>query len=260
MFSCLIWGAIAVQANDCPRVLGLIPARGGSKGIPRKNLRPLRGKPLIEYTCHAALASERLDRTIVSTDCPTIARVALATGCEVPFLRPSHLATDSATSASVVRHALDWLAQHGEPRPDMVALLQPTAPLRAAWHIDQAVTLLESTGGDSVVSVAPLPAHCHPEWQFVIDAGALQSYAGVPLGQLVTRRQQLAPTYTRNGAIYLFRTEAFAATGSLYGDRCHAYIMLPEVSVNIDTHADLQLAERLLEGQRMQETEATDAA
>jgi CMP-N,N'-diacetyllegionaminic acid synthase len=250
-------GAVAVQSNVCPRILGLIPARGGSKGIPQKNLRPLAGKPLIEYTCAAALASRRLVRIIVSTDCPAIAKVACAAGCEVPFLRPNHLATDSATSASVVRHALDWLAQHGEPWPDLVALLQPTAPLRTAWHIDQAVALLESSGSDSVVSVTSLPAHYHPEWQFVIRAGELRSYADVPLGQLVPRRQELAPTYTRNGAIYLFRTQAFAATGSLYGDRCCPYVMPPEVSVNIDTHADWRRAERLLAGQ---ETEATDAA
>jgi CMP-N-acetylneuraminic acid synthetase len=248
---------VAVQPNVRSRILGLIPARGGSKGIPRKNLRPLAGKPLIEYTCEAALASRRLARTIVSTDCPAIAKVARAVGCEVPFLRPSHLATDSATSVSVVRHALDWLAQHGQPRPDMVALLQPTAPLRAAWHIDQAVALLESSGSDSVVSVTSLPAHYHPEWQFVIRAGELRTYADVPLGQLVPRRQELAPTYTRNGAIYLFRTKAFTATGSLYGDRCRAYVMAAGVSVNIDTRADWRRAERLLADQ---DTEATDAA
>jgi CMP-N-acetylneuraminic acid synthetase len=172
-------------------------------------------------------------------------------------MRPHHLATDTATSLAVVRHALDWLDRHDEPRPDAVALLQPTTPLRTAWHIDEAVTLLESNGCDSVVSVTPLPAHCHPEWQFVVRDGALQSFLETPLDQLVARRQDLSTTYTRNGAIYLFRADAFAATGSLYGDRCRAYVMAPEVSVNIDTHADWQRAEQVLIGR---ERERTDAA
>lgn len=232
--------------DNTPFVLGLIPARGGSQGIPRKNLRALAGRPLIEYTCRAALASRQLTRTIVSTDCPDIARVVRAAGVEAPFLRPAHLAADTTASADVVRHALRWLADQQGIDPDIVVLLQPTAPLRAARHIDEAVALLQRSGTDSVVSVTPLPPQYHPEWQFVIRDGQLGSFTGTPLAGITPRRQDLPATYTRNGALYVFRPRVLAATGSLYGTACLAYVMPAEVSVNIDTAADWRHAEDLL--------------
>lgn len=238
-------------------VLGLIPARGGSKGIPEKNLRLLAGRPLIEYTCRAALGSRSLDRIIVSTDCPRIAEVARGVGTEVPFLRPAHLAGDRTPMVDVVRHALGWLAARERFCPEMVVLLQPTAPLRGVGHIDEAVALLRAGGGRSVVSVTRLPAHYHPAWQFVVRGGQLDTFTGTPLAQLASRRQDLSPTYTRNGAVYGFYPRVLEATGSLYGTRCLAYVMPAEVSVNIDTMADWERAETLL---RNRPVEVNDAA
>jgi len=224
-------------------IVGLIPARGGSKGIPRKNLRPLAGRPLIEHTCLAARASRRLTRTIVSTDSAEIAKVARRVGVEVPFIRPAELATDQAPSVGVVLHALDWLRRHEPPVPDVVVLLQPTAPLRRAEDIDRAVALLCQSGADSVVSVSAVPADYHPDWQLSIRDGRLVSWRGGPLSQLPRRRQDLPSTLTRDGAIYAVRSQAVEATGSLYGQQTVAYRMDGNRSVNIDTDEDWQWAE-----------------
>ena len=229
-------------------VLGLIPARGGSKGLPRKNVRSLAGQPAIAYTCAAATASQRLSTTIVSTDDCEISEVASAFGVDVPFLRPAELATDSAASRDVVRHALDWWSVNRAPQPDLVVLLQPTAPMRTAADIDTAVDLLlNDPTADAVVSVTELPRHVHPNWQLTVDDdGQLQLYGGQPLNQIVTRRQDLNPTFTRNGAIYAVRTSAFNKTGGFYGNRCLAYVMPAERSINLDTMDDWHEAERLL--------------
>jgi CMP-N,N'-diacetyllegionaminic acid synthase len=231
--------------SDC-YILGLIPARGGSKGIPRKNLRPLAGRPLIEYACQAALESRRLTRTIVSTDSPEIAEAAAAAGVEVPFLRPAALAQDRSTSGEVVGHALDWLREHEGREPDVVVLLQPTAPLRQARHIDESIDLLLRSEADSVVSVAAVPAHYHPRWQFEVIDGQLQIFTGEPLDKLVPRRQDLPVTYVRNGAIYAFFRQTWRRCQSFYGTRCLAYVMPEELSVNLDGPEDWALAEAAL--------------
>lgn len=219
-------------------ILGLIPARGGSKGIPRKNVRRLLGKPLIHYTCDAARGSRLLSRTIVSTECPEIAEAAANAGVEVPFLRPPALASDTAPMIDVIRHALDWLRLSANKRPDIVVLLQPTAPLRQSCHIDAALELLLTGDYDSVVSVAPVPRHYNPHWQFVEQHGRLRVFTGEPLSQIVTRRQDLGTTYTRNGAVYGFRPDALDEHDSIYGARCAAYIMPAECSINLDTMDD----------------------
>lgn len=233
-----------------PFILGLIPARGGSKGIPRKNIRPLAGRPLIRYTCDAAGESRRLSHTIVSTDDPAIADEAVAGGIEAPFLRPAELAGDATPSRDVIRHALGWWREHRTPQPGIVVLLQPTAPLRTADDVDAAIDLLlADPRADAAVSVTELPLHDHPAWQLVVgDDGALRLYDGGPLSGIVTRRQDLAPTYTRNGAVYAFRRSTFEATGGFYGERCLACVMPAERSVNLDTLDDWAAAERLLAG------------
>ena len=142
-------------------VLGVIPARGGSKAIPRKNLHPLGGEPLIAWTCRAAIGARTLTRTVVSTDDPEIAAAARRYGVEAPFLRPRHLAGDDTPTLPVVVHALDELAREGFV-PDAVAILQPTSPFRRSEHIDAALTLLEATGADSVVTVVKVPHQFNP--------------------------------------------------------------------------------------------------
>src|SRR6185436_18271922 len=131
------------------KVLGVVTARGGSKGIPGKNLKPLAGKPLIAYTIEAALQSGVLDRLILSTDELPIADCALAIGCEVPFMRPAELARDDSVHLDVMKHAVEWMRDRASYRPDLVMILQPTSPLRTAADIRNAVSLIESTGADS---------------------------------------------------------------------------------------------------------------
>lgn len=227
--------------------LGIIPARGGSKGIPGKNVRLLAGRPLIVYTFDAAKGSQRLTRTILTTDSPEIADIARLVGVEVPLLRPTELAKDDTPTLAVIRHALDWLASTEAYFPDVVVILQPTAPLRRAKHIDEAVEMLLLSEADSVVSVTPVPGHYNPHWQFRIEDDVLRVFTGESLTQIIPRRQDLPTTYTRNGALYVFWHRTLEETGSIYGQRCSPYIMPPEVSINIDTLDDWILAEARLQ-------------
>ncbi len=225
------------------RTVGIIPARGGSKGIPRKNLRLLAGKPLIAHTIEAAQASH-LSVLAVSTDDAEIAAAGQAHGCRV-IQRPEALAADDAAMTPVVIHALRALINAGE-QFDYVMLLQPTAPLRTSADIDAALALLIESGADTVVSVTPVPGHCHPDWQFVIEGDRLRLYNGEPWENLIPRRQLLSPSYTRNGAVYACRASVLLEQGSLYGADVRAYVMPESRSVNIDSELDLALAELLL--------------
>jgi len=141
------------------RCLGLIGARGGSKGIPRKNLVDLAGHPLIYYTFNEARKSKLLDRVVLSTDDPEIAALAKSCGVEVPFLRPAHLASDTAVLADAIQHALEWLQDHEGYAPDAILLLQPTSPLRQTRHIDEALTLFQNENADSVISLSSPQEH-----------------------------------------------------------------------------------------------------
>jgi CMP-N,N'-diacetyllegionaminic acid synthase len=225
-------------------VLGVIPARGGSKGVPGKNVRMLGGKPLIRYTIEAARASG-LSSFIVSTDDDGIARAAREAGASVPFVRPAALATDRAEAIPVLQHAVTEMAQQGKEF-DAVMMLQPTTPFRSAAHIDEAIDLLESTGADSVISVVDVEGH-HPARMKYLDGNRLLDppYCEQRENQ---PRQELRPMYIRNGAIYLTRTEVLMS-GSLKGRDCRALVMTAEVSVNIDTVRDLEYAEWLLSRQ-----------
>lgn len=231
------------------KILGIITARGGSKGVPGKNIKELAGKPLIAYSIEAAGASGVFDRIILSTDDEKIAEVAKRYGCEVPFMRPADLATDTTPHNPVVRHAVMWLKEHENYMPDSVMILQPTAPLRTAAHIREAVAMFETSGADSVVSVAEIPSHYHPQWQFTVDEGnRMAIFTGEKFSQIVRRRQDLPKTYTRNGAIYLVNAARLLdpTEENLYGNHVAAYIMKPEESVNIDTMEDWEKAEQIL--------------
>jgi CMP-N,N'-diacetyllegionaminic acid synthase len=225
-------------------ILGLIPARGGSKGIPGKNLRILGGRSLVARAVESGLKSLRLARLILSTDSEAIAEEGRRAGAEVPFLRPADLAKDETPTAPVIAHALKWLEENEGTRPDILVLLQPTAPLRQARHIDEALDLLVSSGARSVVSVTPVPGHYHPSWQFSIRDGTLFPF--LETGKVPPRRQDLPPTYTRNGAIYAAWTETWLTGTMAYGSGCVPYVMEPAESVNIDSLEDLSLAEFLL--------------
>lgn len=228
------------------RIFGLITARGGSKGIPRKNIKPLCGRALISWTASAALQS-RLKRTFLSTDDPEIAGIGRADGIEVPFLRPSSLSQDGSTSLEVVLHFLEYLRGGEGILPDAVLLLQPTSPLRRAEHIDQAIALLEAhSEASSVVSVVPAQHSMIPESIMRLGGdGFLEPY--LELSAAGQSRQKKPVYYARNGAaIYLTRTSVILENRSLYGDRILPLIMSREDSVDIDDPFDWKIAEFLL--------------
>lgn len=225
------------------RVLGLVPARGGSRGVPRKNMRSLGGRPLLAYTADAALAATRLDRVVLSTDDSEIAAIGLALGLDVPFMRPAELASDDAPTLPVIQHALDALAASGD-RYDAVCLLQPTTPFRPVGAVDGCVELLETSGADTVISVRAIPNHMHPQWAFLADAdGFLELATGV--GAPPPRRQLLPPAYHRDGAVYVVR-RATLEGGTLFGARVAGCVLTGAPAVNIDEADDWDRAERWL--------------
>jgi len=236
-----------------PYVLGIVPARGGSKGIVGKNLVPLDGRPLLAYTADAVHASRRLSRTVVTTDDESIAAAARSAGLEVPFLRPTHLSGDDVPMLPVLQHAVEAASAEGA-RPDVVVLLQPTSPLRRGEHIDAAVALLESTGADSVVSVVAVPHQFNPVSVLTMVGDRLDPLFA---GPTVSRRQDKPRVFARNGpAVLAVRTAVLMAAslygmaGSLYGEDCRALVMAEEDSIDVDTAFDLHLAELLLRERR----------
>jgi len=224
------------------RVLCVIPARGGSKGVPGKNTRLLCGKPLIAYTIEQALASRSADRVIVSTDSAEIAQAARDAGAEVPFMRPADLATDTAGTLDVLLHAMEWVREdEGEPY-DIVLLLHATTPLRSIKDIDDAVGLL-SENADNVVSVAE--AYRNPYFNMV-EASTDGSIHLAKEGDFLTR--QSAPTvYDLNSSIYVWWWESLLQNPSVLSGRTLPYVMPRERSVDIDDEMDFVLAEALLE-------------
>jgi CMP-N-acetylneuraminic acid synthetase len=226
-------------------ILGLIPARGGSKAIPRKNIFPLAGTPLLGYTCQAATASRVLTRVLLNTDDPEIAEVGRKYGVETPFLRPAQLAEDETPILPVIRHTLGWLDANQDFHTDVVVLLQPTSPLRGARHIDAAVDLLIDSGADTVVSVQEVPHQFNPISVMRLDEqGCLQPYLE---GDLVLRRQEKPQVYARNGPAVLVIRRQVVESGRLYGDRVLPLIMNPLDSLDVDDEDDLTLLEALIQ-------------
>lgn len=218
------------------RVLGIIPARGGSKGVPRKNIKLLCGKPLLAYTAESALRSKLLSKVVLSTDDDEIAEIGKSLGLEVPFLRPAELAEDTTPTLPVVLHALHKMGELGESF-DAVCLLQPTNPLRRVEDIDACIELLEKTRADSVVSVLPVPDKFNPKWVYWKNGnGEMTLSTGE--SEPIARRQDLPTAFCRDGTIYVTRTDTLMIKNSLYGQAIHGYEILPEFSSNIDTVDD----------------------
>ncbi len=231
-------------------VLAVIPARGGSKGIPRKNLAILAGQPLISYSIKAALQSQYVHRTIVSTDDQTIADVALECGAEVPFLRPTDLAGDLTPMFEVLSHVLDWFEKSYDKLTALV-LLQPTSPLREAVHIDEAIRLFLSNSVSSVVSVREVPHQYSPVSVMSMKDNRLEPF--LPEYKKVLRRQDKPVLYARNGPAVLVMKPGTIRSGDLYGDNCAPYLMSETDSHDIDTQADLEYIEWLMERRRIME-------
>jgi CMP-N,N'-diacetyllegionaminic acid synthase len=224
-------------------VLGLVPARGGSKGVPGKNLRPLAGHTLLEYTARAARDSGVLDRVILSTDSPEIADAGRRAGLEVPFMRPAALAADDTPMLPVIEHALAEVARSGWSA-DIVVLLQPTSPLRRPDHVSRAVNLLRETDADSVVTVVEVPRHLSPDYVMRIDRGRLTPF--LPEGARVTRRQDARAAYARDGTVYAFRRATIDRFGGIYGEDCRPLVIDSSESLSIDSPSDWDEAERIL--------------
>lgn len=224
-------------------VLALIPARGGSKGIPDKNIRSLSGRTLLEYAVQAALASGAVDRIVLSTDSDRIAAEGRRLGIEVPFIRPLALAQDDTPMLPVVEHAVDSLEQRGWS-PEVVVLLQPTSPLRRPDHIRAAVQQLRDSTADAVATVVELPRHLSPDYVMRIDDGRLVPF--LPEGVGVTRRQDARPAFVRDGTVYVFWTRTLRDAHSIYGQNCRPLVLPARESLTIDTQDDWDEAERRL--------------
>jgi len=226
------------------RVLALIPARGGSKGVPRKTVRALGGKPPLGYTIAAARAAGGIDRVVVSTEDDEIAAVARSLGAEVPFTRPAALAQDDTAMLPVIVHALESVAAAGWT-PDTVCLLQPTFPFRRPQDIDACIDALQSKHADCVISVHRVPHQFNPHWVYVEKPdGSLQLATGE--NEPILRRQELPPAFHRSGAVYVSRASVITERGSLYGDRVVGYETPAESGCNIDTMDDWTQAEALI--------------
>lgn len=228
------------------RVLGVVTARGGSKGVPRKNARPLAGKPLVAWTAESALRAKSLARVILSTDDDEIAALGRAAGLDVPFMRPLELAGDRTPSLPVLQHAVASLEAGGD-RYDAICLLQPTNPLRTADMIDRCVARLEDARADSVISVLRVPADYNPHWVYFAAAdGALRLATGEAAP--IPRRQELPPAYHRDGSVYVVRRDVLIEQGSLFGARVVGVEVDAATSINIDTLDDWARAEALVGG------------
>ncbi|MBX9829347.1 MAG: acylneuraminate cytidylyltransferase family protein [Xanthobacteraceae bacterium] len=223
------------------KALGIIPARGGSKGVPRKNVRIVGGIPLIGHTIRAAQNSKRLVRFVVSTDDAEIAETAERFGAQV-LKRPSELARDDSPVDGAIRHALDKAGYEC----DTIALLQPTTPLRSSDDIDAALELFANGGADTVIGITQVGDR-HPSRMYRLADGLMNPILPEPAGRL---RQQLEPIFIRNGAIYICSAAQLCATNSLFGPRLRGYVMPAERAVNIDEEIDLVVADYLLTKQR----------
>ncbi len=223
--------------------LGIIPARGGSKGLPLKNIKKLNNTPMIAYTIKAALDSEIIDRIVVSTDDPDIAEISQKYGAEVPFLRPDYLATDTATTIDVVSHCINYYENELGFQVDNIILLQPTSPLRTSKDIQEAFRIFIENEANSLQSVCR--ATSHPYLLRRVEDSILSPYLHFDNKNL--RRQDLKEIYQLNGAIYIAKKEVLTKYISLVGEKNCAYIMSKESSIDIDDIYDFKMVEILMQ-------------
>ncbi len=229
------------------KIIAIIPARGGSKGVPRKNIKLLNGSPLISYAIRAALKSKYIDRVIVSTDDKEIAEVAIKYKAEVPFIRPAKLAQDASATLPVLQHAIKYLAEKENYNPDLVVLLQPTSPLTLVSDINQAIEKIVKTKTNSCVSLCEISER--PEWMFVfekINGNKIKPFLEKP-GKKINR-QELPKIFRLNGALYVTKKDVLMKK-NIITDRTNssAIIMPAERSVDIDRPVDFCIIEAIME-------------
>jgi len=226
------------------KILGLIPARAGSKGVPHKNIKELCGKPLLHYTIEEAYKSSQLSEVMVSTESEQIAEIARRAGGHVPFMRPENLAEDNSKTLDVVIHVVEQYEENGT-HFDAVCLLQPTNPLRKADLIDRCVKEFQYKQADSLITVRSVPHEFNPHWIFEENK---QGFLSLATGEkeIIPRRQELPDAYYRDGSVYITKTDVLLNKRSLYGDKITFINTDGEPHINIDTKADWEKAERLL--------------
>ena len=226
------------------RILAIIPARVGSKGVPKKNIKLLGGKPLIEYTSRVALKSNLLTKVIVSSDDDEIIKVSESLGLEAPFKRPNNLAEDKSPTLPVILHALDFYKSKGEFF-DAVCLLQVTSPFRTVEFLDKAIQKFIVSKSDSLISVQEIPHEYNPHWSFeLIENENLKIATGET--KIIPRRQDLPKAFHRDGSIYITKTSILKEQNSLFGNKIAHIVSPKEFYVNIDTMDDWQKAEKLV--------------
>ena len=229
------------------KILGITPARGGSKSIPKKNIKDFLGKPLIAWTIEAALKSGVMDRYIVDTDSEEIAETAKKYGAETPYLRPEELAEDATPTLPVLRHAVKWLREKEKFYPDIVILLECVCPSKSPYHIIEALDLfLKDEKAESLITVIEAPAQYNPHWLLQTDEnGYAKIFTGDNIRDIIPRRQLLPKVYSKNGAFYIFKTDClFRESPSIFGDYTKLYVMGNEYDVDIDKPDDWFLAEQ----------------
>lgn len=224
------------------KVLAIIPARGGSKGIRKKNIRNLAGKPLIAYAILSAKKSKFIDKIIVSTDNKEISRISISYGADVPFLRPKHLAQDTSSTLDVVKHALRFLEDNQSYAPDMIVVLQPTSPLRTTKIIDSSISLLKNSNATSVITVSKIKKH--PYSSFWLKKGMLKPFKSN--FTTYNQRQKYTDLYYPTGDVYVFWNKTLKKYDSIYGHRIKALIIADENTTDIDTPFDLFVSEMLM--------------
>ncbi|MEK7067231.1 MAG: acylneuraminate cytidylyltransferase family protein [Patescibacteria group bacterium] len=231
------------------KFLGIITARGGSKGIPGKNIKKLGGKPLIAYTIETALKSGVFDRVILSTDDRKIAEVGRRYGAEVPFMRPKELAKDDTATLPVLLHAVSYLKEIENYSADYIMILQPTSPFRQPFHIQEAVKLLKRSGADSVLGVSEIPEQFNPDRTMKIDKnGWLTLWSGRPVRKRISRRQDLPNAFWNTCALYLFKTKFLfdQKESNFFGKNVKPYIMDKKYALDINTMDDWRMAEKVV--------------
>ena len=229
-------------------VLAIIPARGGSKGIPRKNIRLLSGKPLITWTIDEAKKSKYIDKTIVSTDSQEIANIAIKYGVEIPFIRPTELAKDETPSSDVIINTLQWFERNQNQKFDLLILLQPTSPLRNSYQIDAALKdFISNPSNKCLVSVKEVEES--PYWMKIIDTDHYLKNFTLKQNNF-TRRQDLPKVYILNGAIYIMRTADFMNYKSFNVDNTIPFLMDKKTSIDIDSEEDFVLAEVIVKKEK----------
>lgn len=226
-----------------PGAVAIIPARGGSKRVPRKNLAQVAGQSLLSLAIETAKSAQNVSSVIVSTDDPEVADVARTFGISVPWLRPAELARDDSRTVDVVLHAADWALRYLRPIPELGVLLEPTAPLRTPEQIDEAIAALRASDADSAVSVCELPHVFNPEEVLVVDGGLLRPY--VPSRTMDSRRLhgQQAAAYVPTGLVYAFRIPAVLEHRSLFGQKTIPIVTGWENYLDVDTAEDMELAD-----------------